>query len=73
MSLWSKLFGCKETKFDQAVATPTPVMDSPVATAEPETDQTDTSEVPKVDQSGDSPTPEIHLAIEIEESFRQSD
>ncbi|NQT73449.1 MAG: hypothetical protein HQ553_11890 [Chloroflexi bacterium] len=49
MSLWSKLFGCKETKVDQAVATPTPVMDSPVATAEPETDQTDTSEVPKVD------------------------
>jgi len=49
MSLWSKLFGSKETKVDLPVATPTPVMDSPVATAEPETDQSITSEEPKVD------------------------
>jgi len=49
MSLWSKLFGSKETKVDLPAPTPTPIMDSPVATAEPETDQPDTSEEPKVD------------------------
>ena len=73
MSLWSKLFGSKETKVDLPAPTPTPIMDSPVATAEPETDQPDTSEEPKVDQPEDSPTPETHLTIEIEESFRQGD
>ena len=73
MSLWSKLFGSKETKVDLPAPTPTPIMDSPVATAEPEADQPDTSEEPKADQSEDSPALETHPTIEIEESFRQSD